>query len=94
MKTYNEFMLILESFDDPNFDCARFDYLIEQTDDCIIDGVEVSLLKISSIRRFYEKINPYNRAKVVGLINNNITNIDKVHKIVIDYEKSQTQRKN
>jgi len=92
MKFYNDFVNELSSFDDPKYDCTRFDRLIENTHDCVISGISISASKISSIRRFYENTNPYNRSKVVGLINNNITNIDNVHKIVIDYEINQHKK--
>lgn len=92
MKTYNEFISIIEKEEDPNYDIGRFVRLIDQTEDCTIDEVDISYSKVSSIRRFYEDTNHYNRVKIVDLINTNIRNINKVHKIVIDYEKNKNQR--
>ena len=92
MKSYNEFIITINNSIHPDFDVSRFDYMIEQIGDCVIDNVSISSSKISSIRRFYEDTNSYNRSKIMNLINTNIRNIDKVHKLVIDYEKLKQQR--
>lgn len=88
MKSFREF--ITES-NTKNFSIRRFDELIEKTSTCVIDGYEVHASVLSSIKRFYENTNPYNRAKVVGMINNSIRNVEKVHKLVLDYEKIKSQ---
>lgn len=79
-------MLMCEVLKDPNVDATRFDRLLESEGNCDFDGTFISSSKTSSIKRFYENTNPFNRSKIVGLINNSIKNFDKVHKIVIDYE--------
>lgn len=75
-----------------NLDVSRFDRLIESNGDCDFEGIYIHGSKVSSIKRFYEKTNLYNRTKIVELINNNVSNFEKVHKIVIDYETIKTQK--
>lgn len=88
MKTYNEFIRLSANMVDSNYDSTRFDRLMECSGGQF-DGVIVSRSKISSIINFFESTNDYNRFKVSDLINNNINNINKVHNLVLDYEKNK-----
>ena len=69
MKSYNEFIKMVDMITSFDFDCTRFDRLIESNNG--IDGIEISSSKIFSIKRFYESTNHYNRSKMVELININ-----------------------
>lgn len=90
MKTFDEFKRVADIIKTPNYDSTRFDRLIESESG--IDGLIISPSKISSISRFYERTNSYNRSKITELINTNIRNVDKVHKLAIDYEKYKQKR--
>jgi len=83
---FNDFIKMCEVLDDPENDSSRFDRLLETSGDCKFDGVDIDGSVVSSIKRFYINTNEYNRSKVSGLINNSITNLKDVHRIVIDYD--------
>ncbi len=89
MKSYNEFMRTMKIEEDPDYDSTRFDRLMEWEGGSFDGFDDLSSSKMSSIVNFLESTNDYNRSKVVALINTNVDNINKVHKIVIDYEKSR-----
>lgn len=90
-KLYDDFVYMCEVLKNPAVDMSRFDRLLEAEGDSVFDGVTLQSSKLSSIKRFYETTNPFNRAKIVELINNSIDNFDKVHKIVIDYNEAKGQ---
>lgn len=79
--------------EDPLVDISRTERLLAHEGNSEFEGLYISSSKISSIRRFYESTNDYNKLKVANLINTNIDNITKVHKIVIDYEKTKIHLK-
>lgn len=83
---YDDFMRMCEVLDNPYFDPDRFNVMISSNNGCVIDNISIHRSAINSIRRFYMSTNDYNRSKIAELINNNIRNIKRVHKIVIDYE--------
>ena len=87
MKSYNEFMRVISLLKNPDYDSTRFACLIEGKIN--IDGKILTTSKISSIIRFYESTNDYNRSKVAELINISMDNFDNVYKIVLDYEKAK-----
>ena len=82
MKSFNELNNMICSSD---YDLGRFDYMMEQIDDCEISGIDISRSFILSIKRFLENTDPYNQLKIEELINNNIRNIKRVKRIIIDY---------
>jgi len=92
MKLYEDFIFMCKVLDEDSYDPTRITRLLEMTDDGYIDEVFINRSVISSIRRFYEGTNEYNRSKIANLINNNITNFKKVHQIVIDYELAKSTR--
>jgi hypothetical protein len=57
--------------------------ILDSKDDCIIDGIEINRNKISTIQRFYESTNEYNRTKISKMINNDIDNIDVVYELIL-----------
>lgn len=85
-KTFSEFIVILEN---SSYSYGRFDYLLEQKDDCIIEGVSISHSMIFKIQKFYNNTNEYNKSKILNLINTNIENVYKVENIITDYENSK-----
>lgn len=87
MKSYEEFLRSTSLFEDCDFDPCRFDRVINGEDDII----DISKSKLSSIIRFYESTNEYNRTKIMDLINISKNNITKVYKIVLDYEEHKQQ---
>ena len=86
MKSYEEFKRRMGLFENPDFDPFRFEVFHEWTEGSI-DGFVISEVKHTRILRFYESTNDYNKGKITDLINNNISNFNKVYKIVLDYEK-------
>lgn len=86
MITYNDFLYMCEVVENPHHDPNRFYNLLLIDSDCIFEGVDINTSVISSIKRFHTNTNEYNRSKISELINNNVNNLGKVHKIVIDYE--------
>ena len=82
-KSFTEFIVLLEN---PLYSYGRFDYLMEQTGECIIEGVSISQNTIFKIQKFYNNTNDYNKSKILNLINNNIENVYKVENIINDYE--------
>lgn len=87
MKSYQNFLRVSSLFEDPGFDPFRFDRVLEGEH----DAVDISESKLSSIIRFYESTNEYNRTKIMDLINISKNNITKVYKIVLDYEEHKQQ---
>lgn len=87
MKTYSQFISALNN---SLYSYGRFEHLLEQDGDCEIDGVVISYSSISTIRRFYNNTNDYNRVKISEMINNNIRNIDRVIALIREYEKYKT----
>ena len=85
-KTFLEFVSIMEN---PSYLYGRFEYLMEQTDGCIIEGMSISHDTIFRIHKFCNNTNEYNRSKILNLINNNIENVYKVENIINDYENSK-----
>ncbi len=85
MKLYYEFIENIKAYENPDYDCTRFDRLLD-------GDIKLDESKVSLIREFYGSTNPYNRAKIVGLINNSINNISRVVKIVEDYNKIKQTR--
>ena len=92
MKSYEEFKRTMGLFENPEFDPFRFERFHEWTEGSI-DGFVISEAKHVKILRFYESTNKYNQGKIMDLINNNISNFDKVYKIVLDYEKVKQQER-
>jgi len=88
---YDDFIEMMGVLTNPEYSLHRFDLMMESDGDYTEDDKTVSFSKIASIRRFYENTNEYNRYKIKELINNSMDNIDKAHKIVLDYEKSKQQ---
>ena len=86
---FSDFIRVCEKLDDPDYDSSRFDRLLEFKDDSVFDGINIERSMVSSIKRFYENTNEYNRSKISNLININIRNFEKVHRIVLDYEISR-----
>ena len=82
MKTYSDF---ISTVINESYSYGRFDYLLEQESDCVIDGVTISNSSITLIRRFYENTNTYNRTKISDMINNSISNINRVVNLIKDY---------
>lgn len=92
MKSYNEFVRVATLMENPDYDVTRFGCLLEGKIE--FDDELLTTSKWSSIVRFYESTNDYNRSKIADLINTNINNVNKVYKIVLDYDKVKQQQEN
>ena len=91
LKSFEEFKRTSRLFENPEFDPFRFERFYEWTEG-LLEGINISRSKYSMILRFYESTNDYNKTKITDLINNSMSNLDKVHRIVLDYEKIKQQR--
>ena len=83
MKSYHEFI------DNISYSFGRFDRLIKEEDECIIDGVKISHSDLMKIKNFYENTNKFNRNKIEEMINNNIRNVNKVLAIILEYYRNK-----
>jgi hypothetical protein len=63
------------------------DRLLESDRVFIDSDITVEGSKLPSIKRFYHNTNEYNQRKITDLINNSMNNIDKVYRIILEYEK-------
>ncbi len=68
-----------------SYDMGRFDYIMGRKNGCEIDDVIIKQSFIISLKRFLNESNSYNTVKIENLINNNIRNINRVKKIILDY---------
>jgi len=91
---FSDFIYMMECINNINYNSSRIYIIMESDGDYKEDNIIISSSKISSIRRFYESTNEFNRAKITNLINNNIGNIDKVHNIVMEYIKLKNIERN
>jgi len=80
MKFDDEFITELNN---DSYNYGRMTSILDSKDDCIIDGIEINRNKISTIQRFYESTNEYNRTKISKMINNDIDNIDVVYELIL-----------
>jgi len=91
-KTYYEFIkYINECIHNSEIDDQRFDRFINCNGDYEEGGVVIEYSKISSIKKFYDATNSYNKSKISDLINISVGGIDKVYNIVLEWTKNKVK---
>lgn len=57
--------------------------IMESTDECSIGGFYISRNILSTLKRYYESTNSFNKVKISKMINKDIKNVDVVYEMIL-----------
>jgi len=83
---YNEFINKTKKILNDSYDSSRFERLLNSEFEYQEGDIIISGSKLSSIKRFYNNTNDYNKRKISEIINNNIRNVETIYEFIIEYE--------